>query len=333
MPDAANKNPKCCRATVQNAGDKYRNQKRLGRRDEEQDGVDQHGGGNRRFFLNHCQHFPHSGPGSRRRGRRHRRRSRSGGSNKRERITAQIAAAIQGEIARQTSHGRHCASQRRTRDRGRIERQGLQRNGVNQVFRWRQQRQQRGARRLIEAQQCAGSESEHDHHPQPNRAGRRQSRQREGRQHQQRLCAEQKPPLVVPVGECPAEGSEEEEGGGLRERHRPQRHSRVSGDPQHQQALGDNLHPGAQRRSQHADPQNAVVPVAKGPKRPESLAAYLGRARGGCAALEPMIISKRIGNIAVYLTLEEPEHMTWQTPKIEEISCSCEINSYSNGDF
>jgi coenzyme PQQ precursor peptide PqqA len=25
--------------------------------------------------------------------------------------------------------------------------------------------------------------------------------------------------------------------------------------------------------------------------------------------------------------------MTWQTPKIEEISCSCEINSYSNGDF
>jgi len=25
--------------------------------------------------------------------------------------------------------------------------------------------------------------------------------------------------------------------------------------------------------------------------------------------------------------------MTWQTPKVEEISCSCEINSYSNGDF
>jgi coenzyme PQQ precursor peptide PqqA len=31
--------------------------------------------------------------------------------------------------------------------------------------------------------------------------------------------------------------------------------------------------------------------------------------------------------------VKERQQMTWQTPKIEEIPCSCEINSYSNGDF
>jgi coenzyme PQQ precursor peptide PqqA len=25
--------------------------------------------------------------------------------------------------------------------------------------------------------------------------------------------------------------------------------------------------------------------------------------------------------------------MTWETPQVEEICLSCEINSYSNGDF
>jgi coenzyme PQQ precursor peptide PqqA len=30
--------------------------------------------------------------------------------------------------------------------------------------------------------------------------------------------------------------------------------------------------------------------------------------------------------------LRKDESMTWETPQVEEISLSCEINSYSNGD-
>jgi coenzyme PQQ precursor peptide PqqA len=58
----------------------------------------------------------------------------------------------------------------------------------------------------------------------------------------------------------------------------------------------------------------------------------VGRAEGlrGTRTYDSLILT---GDTVGDVTLEETENMTWQTPKIEEISCSCEINSYSNGDF
>jgi coenzyme PQQ precursor peptide PqqA len=63
------------------------------------------------------------------------------------------------------------------------------------------------------------------------------------------------------------------------------------------------------------------------PNEPEVPEEASGRLR--CTAIYDNLMA--IGNIA--LTTQGAGHMNWETPKIEEISCSCEINSYSNGDF
>ena len=107
---------------------------------------------------------------------------------------------------------------------------------------------------LIKTQQSSIQKCQYQDHPKPDDTKESEKAQQNSQCRRARLREEQKPALIQTIGNAAADQRKQKKCQSLRQRDRAQGEGRSVGDLQDQQALSDDLHPGADRGNGQSDP-------------------------------------------------------------------------------
>jgi hypothetical protein len=111
-------------------------------------------------------------------------------------------------------------------------------------------------------------EGEDDDHPHLYDVEQRKHAKKSREPQAERLRRQNQTALVDAIGDRPAEKGEGEERKRLGKRNCAESKCRPVTEFENQKRLGDDLHPGADRRAQEAEPQESKIPVSKHSERP-----------------------------------------------------------------
>ena len=147
-----------------------------------------------------------------------------------------------------------------------VELDGVERDGVRQIFLVHEHRQQRLVGRPAERLREARDERQREDVPDLDDVQIHQHGERGRGRHLDVLRREQRLAPVVAIGEHAADEREEDDRELLQERVEAQV-KRRSGQRQHEPVLRDDLHPGADRRAARPNPLDPEIPIGEGRQR------------------------------------------------------------------
>ena len=172
--------------------------------------------------------------------------------------------AVEAEARHHAEGGEGRAGEERTDHAGQVELDRVERDRVRHVVLADERRQQRLIRGSAEGLRESGDDRQREHVPDAHDVPVDERGQRERGGHLNALRREQQPPPVVAIGDDAADQREQQDGQLAEKRIEAQEERRRgAGDREHQPALRDLLHPGADGRGEGPEPHHAEVAVGQ----------------------------------------------------------------------
>ena len=243
-----------------------------------------------------------------------------------------------GEEAPAFADGRHRdAGDGGPQNAGAVEHGGIQRDGIDQVFRHHHFDDERLARRNIKRIHHAQQRRQQHDFPHLDVSEQGQRRKDEGEQHRGGLRGNHGAMPAVTVREQSPQGSEEEHRNLPREPHQPQQQRRL-GEPIDQPRLRNRLHPGANQRDDLAAEEQPVIAVPQG-------AEHHGQPRCGFLVIPAVLRAAAsvwesvtlVPDRFLIITLDAWEHRKWTSKTSHQnwrvLTLSLEMSSWLRGEL